>query len=420
MFRPARPGFAQGGVGPTGSIHAPDRRSAVTQHIGSGRRVGSRLALIIAALLAACAPAVQPPERAPEPRPAEPPREPVAPPAAIAVGVIVPSTGSPVLVQYGELVLQGVRIAAAARPDIELVVLDDRGDAAAAGALIAELERRNVVAVIGPLLTEGIAAAVRGRSDPALAILSPTASALPPGATANAYSLNAADTEGAAALARHAVRINAGQVGILHPYGPEQREAVEVFRTALAAAGGRVVSEVAYPAGTTTFAQQMRTLRAANPQAVFIAASERDIRQIAPQIEYYGLGNVRVLGGDAWTSEEVLRGVPARVLEGVLTVMPLVQTSRAVAWGEFVGRYEATHRRSLDNPYPALGFDAMNLVLAGLESGRRRADVARGIAAVREHRGATGILTVRDGAIVRRPFIVRIENGRPVPVPGSD
>jgi branched-chain amino acid transport system substrate-binding protein len=381
--------------------------------------MGGRIAFVLAVLVAACAPAVQPPDRAPDPRPGDPPREPVARPAAVAVGVIVPASGSELLVQYGDLVLQGVRIAAAARPDVELIVVDDRGDANAAAALIADLERRNVVAVIGPLLTEGMAAAVRGRSNPALAILSPTASTPPAGSPPNTYSLNAGDTEGAAALARHAAGAGLTRIALLYPAGAEQRQTVSVFRAALEAAGGRIVSDVSYPAGTTTFAQQMRTIRAANPQAVFIAASDRDIRQIAPQVEYYGLGNVRVLGSEAWTSEEVLRGIPARVLEGVLTVMPLVQTSRTVAWGEFVGRYEAAHRRTLDNPYPALGYDALNLVLAGLETGRRPADVARGIAAVRDHRGATGILTVRDGMIVRRPFIVRIENGRPVPVPGG-
>jgi ABC-type branched-subunit amino acid transport system substrate-binding protein len=375
--------------------------------------------LMAVALLAACAPAVTPPPAPDAPPPVRPP-EPDARPATAVIGVIIPQTGSDILRQYGELVLQGVRLALADQPGVEVVVLDDRGDANAAAALIAELERRNVTAVIGPLLSEGLSAAIRGRSNPDLLVISPTSSDPAPPGAANAYSLNTSDAEGAAALARHAVRTGVGRVGLLYPAGVEQREVVAAFRAALTEAGGRVVAETAYPVGTTTFVQQMRTLRAANPQAVFVAASERDIRQIAPQIEYYGLNNVRVLGSEAWGSDAVLRGVSPRVLEGVLTTTPLLPTSNTIGWREFVGRYEAAHRRTLDNPYPALGFDAANLVLGGLTAGRARpADVSRSVAAVRDYRGATGVLTVRNGAITRRPFLVRIENGRLVPAPGS-
>jgi branched-chain amino acid transport system substrate-binding protein len=383
--------------------------------------VRRRLGLATLVLLAACAPAV-PPQASPDAPPAETPRDPgePRPTASATIGVIVPQTGPELLRQYGELILEGVRIAVAGRPNIEVQVVDDRGDANAAAAIVADLERRGAVAVVGPLLSEGLAAAIRGRASADLLVISPTSSDRAPAGAANAYSLNTSDAEGAAALARHAVQSGAGRVAILHPAGVEQREVVTAFRDALAAAGGQVVQEVAFPPGTTTFAQQMQRLRQANPQALFVAASERDVRQLAPQIEYYGLGNVRVLGSEAWGSEEVLRGVAARVLEGVVTVTPLLRTSSAVSWGEFVGRYEAAHRRTLDNAYPGLGYDAAGLIIAALEGGSARpADVSRRVAATAGYRGATGILTVRDGAITRRPFLVRIENGRLVPLPGG-
>jgi ABC-type branched-subunit amino acid transport system substrate-binding protein len=86
-----------------------------------------------------------------------------------------------------------------------------------------------------------------------------------------------------------------------------------------------------------------------------------------------------------------------------------------VAWEEFVGRYEAAFRRTLDNPYPALGYDAARLILDQLPSGRaRRADVARALGRLDGFRGATGVLSTRDGMITRDPFLVRIQAGRPV------
>jgi branched-chain amino acid transport system substrate-binding protein len=376
----------------------------------------------LAVLAAACAPPPPPIAPAPDPRPPEVPREPVpVPPTTAAIGVIVPLTGSATMQQYGELVLQGVRLAIPPASGIELVVIDDRGDAGAAAALISELERRGVVAVIGPLLSEAVIAALRGRSDPELAILSPTASDAPPAGTPNAYVLNAGDAEGVVALAQHAVRTRMGRVAMLYAGDPENATLANAFRAALEAAGGRIVADVPYRTGTTTFAEQMSALRRAGPQAIFVAAPMRDIPQLAPQFSFYGLGGVPLLGSEVWAADELLRSLPARQLDDVITVTPLLPTSPVIAWAEFVGLYEAAHRRTLDNPYPALGYDAARLILGALDGGTtRRRDVARRLAVTRDYRGATGILSVRDGRLVRRPFVVRIADGRLVAVPGSD
>ena len=38
--------------------------------------------------------------------------------------------------------------------------------------------------------------------------------------------------------------------------------------------------------------------------------------------------------------------------------------------------------------------------------------IERALATVRDFRGATGVLTLRDGTIVHEPFIVRLEEGK--------
>jgi hypothetical protein len=40
--------------------------------------------------------------------------------------------------------------------------------------------------------------------------------------------------------------------------------------------------------------------------------------------------------------------------------------------------------------------------------------VAAAIARIDDFRGATGVLSTRGGSISRRPFVVRIQGGRPV------
>ncbi len=157
------------------------------------------------------------------------------------------------------------------------------------------------------------------------------------------------------------------------------------------------------------------------PWALFVPAPTRDIRQIAPQMEFYGLdtAGVQVFGDMSWTSPEVLRLVDARALEGVLAASPLdpAEGRQGVAV-DFVERYEAAYRRTLSNPLPALGYDAASLVLAALP--RRDAtvkDVALRFSFVAGLRGATGVFSVYGNDIVRSPYLVTIRGGRLVPAP---
>jgi hypothetical protein len=68
--------------------------------------------------------------------------------------------------------------------------------------------------------------------------------------------------------------------------------------------------------------------------------------------------------------------------------------------------YENAHRRTLQSAIPALGYDATLLAV-------RAAGAA---SAPAEYRGATGVLTIQGDSITRRPFLVRMQGGRLVPV----
>jgi branched-chain amino acid transport system substrate-binding protein len=113
----------------------------------------------LARVVGACAPAVEPPA---QPRPDPPAEAPPAQPgreAPLRIGVIATLTGSAVLQQYGQLVLDGARVAAAerstARRDVELVVKDDGGTAAGAQRALRELEAEGVTAIVGRCWTSG-------------------------------------------------------------------------------------------------------------------------------------------------------------------------------------------------------------------------------------------------------------------------
>jgi ABC-type branched-subunit amino acid transport system substrate-binding protein len=372
----------------------------------------------VALFVAGCAARPPAPTPPPAPRPAEPPRT-EAPAAPIRIGAILPLTGDASLQQYGTLIREGIDIALRESGSrigsraIELIVLDDAGDAERARVLVDSLVRRGAIAAVGPLLGDALQAAAGSRPDSTMALISPTASEVPSGRV-NAYTLNAGDTRGAEALAEYAARGGLTPVGILRAESPESTAEARAFAAALQGTGQRAAIEVTYSPGLATFSQQLERLKAANVRSIYIPAAARDIRQLAPQLAYYGLQNVQILGSEAWVDEDVLRNVDAKHLEGALVSVPLFRGSADVAWESFVGRYEAAHRRTLDNPYPALGYDAMRLILTAAMQGRpERSEVARRLAGVSDHRGATGVLSLRGGVVTRRPFLIQIRNGRP-------
>jgi len=144
-----------------------------------------------------------------------------------------------------------------------------------------------------------------------------------------------------------------------------------------------------------------------------------DIPQLAPQLTFYGLDTlgIRVLGTAGWAEEEVLRGVSRRHTDGVVVATPYRAGENPPGHAGFVAAYESRFRRSVRDAVPALGWDAASLLLLALRSGARTPnEVARALSDVRGFPGATGVLSMEDGRIVREHYLVCLQDGRPLPL----
>lgn len=367
-------------------------------------------AAVVSLLVAACATVPEPEETTVPAEPDEPRRErPVERPdeRRLAIGLIVSETGPSALRQYADLVTQGAVVglnaAAGASGDIELIVRDDSGTAAGAARAVRDLERAGVRVIMGPLGEDLLAAAARARASEDVLLISPTAVTDPPGAR-NVYALNVVDTRGAAALGEHARRY--GRVGVLYGRTADATRQARAFIDAYSRGGYGSVRAEPFDSGTSNISDQLTRLREADVQAIYVPLSEREPQIILPQIDYFGLADLPLMGNEHWISERA-RGVPPRVLEGTVLALPLWRESADVAWEDFVTGYEQHHRRSLTNPIPALGYDAALIAAHALGGDVTRLDAFR---------GATGVLSLRDDGVTRRPFLVRIAGDRLVPV----
>lgn len=358
--------------------------------------------------------------------------------ATVVLGALLPQTGE--LAPFAEWVLQGARLAAR---DFEartgratrLVVLDHGAELARLPALVASLEAEGARGILGPLLSEAVSAAAAARSRPDLPLVSPTASTPPDASTA--YTLNAPGLRSAGRLAEYAAAADLRTVGVLHPATIEGRRQAGAFLERARELGLEVVAEVPYDSGATSFAAPIRRLREAAPRALYLPIPARDVPQLAPQLAVYWLKaallavpdtsgadtlgpaapptlpEVVLLGGEAWGSPAVRRAWDPSLVDGVVVALPLESAGSEMGSAAFADRYAAEYRRTLDSPYPALGHDAMALLLAAAERGVPFSTL-QGVA------GATGTLRVGDGIIEREPVLARIVGGVIEPLAGTD
>ncbi|MBW3534472.1 MAG: penicillin-binding protein activator [Gemmatimonadetes bacterium] len=341
------------------------------------------------------------------------------------LGGLLPAGGSPALRQYASLVEEGLRAAmttSRVTGVLDLQVADGGGDPSASAAGLTDLASAGAVGVVGPLQPGTFEAAAAARPSP-IPMISPTSPSVPAGAR-HVYTLLGPDAGAARELARWAVGAGLRRVVVVHSLDPVSRLEAAAFGRAFRDAGGAVLRALSYAPGSTSFADMIATAGRLRPDAVVLPVPAEDVEILAPQITFFGLDTlgIHVLGTGAWTDDEVRRSVTARHLDGVVAASPEAPgTSPSAGYARFVEAYESTHRKTLRSPVPALGYDAAALLLEALATGARSPDdVARALEDMEPFQGATGVLSVEDGRIVREHHVVCLRAGELLPVSQGD
>jgi len=340
------------------------------------------------------------------------------------IGAILPLSGP--LAAYGQAAEEGIRLAieeynSRYLDQVTLIVRDDGDRYERDGELVRELERLGAVAVVGPLRTEGLEVAARERRNRDMLIVSPTAleNFSFERNTFSLWSTVERVTRGARALAAFAVRdLQLQRFGVLYPNTQEGRTQLASFADAVRARGGEIAASIAYEDTATTFQLPLEFLGESRPQAIFApASSPRMVIQMSPQFSYYGLRGVQVLGDSEWSAPEVMRLVEPRFINGTIISTFLYRSSTSVRFSEFVEMYERKYRKGLgESLVPALAYDATHLILYALPWGYpRRSAIAREFNDIRSVPGATGVFSVENGAVTRRPFLLGVKDRELVP-----
>jgi branched-chain amino acid transport system substrate-binding protein len=258
-------------------------------------------------------------------------------------------------------------------------------------------------------------------------MISPTASA--PALTRGkrfTFRVCATDDAEAVAVARLTLgQLKAKRVAILRDTKNDYAVGMaETFTRELTAGGGSIVASLDYGEGDSDFRAQLTTIKAANPEALFVPGYYGDVAQIASQARDLGI-RVPLVGGSGWDSPKLLE-IGGKALEGCWFASGMRSASPKFV-DSFRSRYgsepDAANAEAYDaasiacaalDPRPVARRNAKERdALARRSPGEVRLAVRDAIAATRDFHGASGKITIGPDGNARKPLAVfHIKEGR--------
>ncbi|MBI2132015.1 MAG: penicillin-binding protein activator [Candidatus Tectomicrobia bacterium] len=359
------------------------------------------------------------------------------------VGVLLPLSGP--AAAAGERVYQGVQLALRhaleehPKLQIQLAVRDTRSSAGSPGDAVGKAEdliqQEKVVALIGPFLSSAAEAASAAASKLETPLLTPFAIRTQMADRGPWFFRNTLTNRlQSAGIAAYAVRVlGLRQFAVLYPDDTDGRELARFFAESVHRLGGQIAKSIPFPHDANDFGPQMRALgglddtqlarqrralglkpnepfRLTLPfEALFVPAYQDKAVLIAPQIPFYNMHGIQLLGGHGWDSEELLR-FGERYVERATFVDGFFADSEEPRVARFTKEYTQLFGRKPDI-FSALGYDAAKIVFEGLVKGAKtRRQMRDYLASLRGFEGIMGLTDMGlDGDALRQLFVLTVK-----------
>ncbi len=362
-----------------------------------------------------------------------------------SIGVLLPLSGR--YASYGELVKKGLELALREHNKTRLPARFIYHDTAIEGVTSAQLvssltDDDKVMAVVGPLLgTTAGEAARRAQREMVPMVTLAQAEGLPEiGNFIFRDSLTA--EQQVKTLIDYALKNGHISFSILHPENRLGERMTEVFVAELQKAGGEIIDIISYPEDSTDFRKQIQQLLWEDREieipkilseiegeeeqevtkleyplapfhALFIPDYADQISQIAPQLKFYGVKDVTLLGINGWNSSEIL-GRTSRFLTDAVFVDTFYSDSKSPEVRRFMELYRQTYSEE-PTILGAQAFDIATLLLQIIDDPgvKNRDDVRKKLVDLNNYPGVTGT-TGFDlyGEAIKQLYLLHINRGR--------
>lgn len=185
------------------------------------------------------------------------------------------------------------------------------------------------------------------------------------------------------------------------------------FKQVFAGMGGEIVEEQKYSAGDKDFKAQLTSIKAKNPEAIFIPGYYTDVNLISIQAREIGL-TCPLFGSDGWESEKLTEGKAKDALEGSFFSTHVSSDDPSPKIQEFIKKFKAKYNKEPD-AMSFLAYDAgMILFDAIKKAGNTNGEsIKNELAKTKDFPGVTGIITINEQRNAVKPAVVlEIKNGK--------
>ena len=339
----------------------------------------------------------------------------------IPIGVYAALSGSEAA--FGQATVQGVRLAAeeinngggVLGKKIRLIVEDDAGRAEEAASVVTKLITRDgVIGVIGENSSNQSLAGAPICQAAKVPMISP--SSTNPNVTKKGdYIFRVCFTDpyqgkALATFVRNNLRLTTAAI-LKDNKNDYSVGLAEFFGKSFVPLGGKIVAEQSYAGGDTEFRPQLTSIKATNPQVVFIPGFYTDVGQIAIQARDLGITGPMV-GGDGWDSPTVIT-IGGKAVDGCYFSDHYFKGEPRPAVQRFVGEIRKRYGHDPD-ANAALGYDALYIFASAARKAGSldRKSIRDQIAATRNYQGVSGVITMGpDRDPIKPVAMIKIEGG---------
>lgn len=330
------------------------------------------------------------------------------------IGCLLPLTGTYQV--YGNRALLGVQLAmeeAGPGAGINLVVKDTGSNSGQAVAGVGEMAREGVSAILGPISTADSAAVAAQELGIPILTLTQKADITQLGDFVFRNFLT--PRMQAQALAAYAVNtLGLNRLAVLYPDEKYGVTFVDLFWKEAAALGAEVAAAEAYDPKLNDFAEPIRRLAARGDfQALFLPDAPSKTGLIVPQLAFYDVTGIQLLGTNLWHSDELLK-MAGKFVQGAVLSEIFFEESQSPQVRRFV---DAFTRRYGEAPgfIEALAYDSARILLEifqGTDFGSPTS-VRNGLMRFEGFQGVTGLTAFDEsGEAHKTLFLLRIEGNR--------
>ncbi len=296
---------------------------------------------------------------------------------------------------------------------LELIIKDNKGDGDIAGNNVRELAKEQVEAIIGPNLSSIAGGMLAAINETNVVTISPTVSSLFfAGKDDHFFRMNSTTRQNAGAYADY--YFGAGGRRVAAAFDAQNKLFTESwlkeFRAAFEKLGGTLVATNSFDAKhSEAYADVVKPLLAAEPDAVLLVANGVDTAQLAQQIRKTG-SNVELMAAE-WAASEQLIELGGKAIEGIVILQTYDRYSKEPHYIRFRDAYEARFKKSPG--YASLAaYDASTILFSALKKRQEGEALKDVLLKLEPQKGLQQQLIFDEfGDSVRKKFFVSVKNG---------